>query len=118
MTRERLQRYLARSGVASRRACEQLIAQGRVRVNGAQIRTPGTTVDAEHDRIEVDQRPVRPTSVRAYIALNKPLGMMSTASDPQGRPTVVDLINYPSRIYPVGRLDADSEGLLLLTDDG
>ena len=118
MSRERLQRYLARSGVASRRACEQLIVEGRVRVNGSPVRELGTSVDADHDRVEVDRRAVRPATVRTYVALNKPSGVVSTASDPQGRPTVVDLVEQSSRIYPVGRLDTDSEGLLLLTDDG
>jgi 23S rRNA pseudouridine2605 synthase len=118
MTRERLQRYLARSGVASRRACEQLIVDGRVRVNGAPVRELGTQVDADSDRVEVDRRPVRPSAVHTYLALNKPVGVVSTVNDPQGRQTVLDLVDHPSRIYPVGRLDADSEGLLLLTDDG
>lgn len=118
MTRERLQRYLARSGVASRRASERLIVDGRVWVNGTLVRELGTSVDADHDRVEVDRRPVRPSVTHTYLALNKPVGVVSTASDPQGRPTVVDLVRQPSRVYPVGRLDADSEGLLLLTDDG
>jgi 23S rRNA pseudouridine2605 synthase len=118
MIRERLQRYLARSGVASRRACEQLIADGRVRVNGEPVVMPGTSVDADADRVEVDGRPVRPTTTRTYIMLHKPTGVVSTASDPQGRPTVLQLVSSPVRVYPVGRLDADSEGLLLLTDDG
>jgi 23S rRNA pseudouridine2605 synthase len=118
MSRERLQRYLARSGVASRRACEQLIVDGRVRVNGTLVRVLGTSVDADSDRVDVDRRPVRPASVLSYFALNKPAGVMSTASDPQGRPTVLDLVDSPNRVYPVGRLDWDSEGLLLLTDDG
>jgi len=118
MSRERLQRYLARSGVASRRACEQLIVDGRVRVNGSPVRELGTSVDADSDRVEVDRRPVRPTAVLTYLALNKPIGVVSTASDPEGRRTVVELVDHPSRIFPVGRLDSDSEGLLLLTDDG
>jgi 23S rRNA pseudouridine2605 synthase len=118
MTRERLQRFLARSGVASRRACEQLIAEGRVRVNGQPVVIPGTSVDADADRVEFDGRPVRPTNRRTYIALHKPTGVVSTADDPQGRPTVLQLVDTSHRVYPVGRLDADSEGLLLLTDDG
>jgi 23S rRNA pseudouridine2605 synthase len=95
-----------------------LIAAGRVRVNGESVTTPGTTVDADQDRVEVDSRPVRPTSTRAYVALYKPVGVVSTVSDPQGRETVIDLMQHPGRLYPVGRLDYDSEGLLLLTDDG
>lgn len=118
MMQERLQRYLARSGVASRRACERLITEGRVSVNGQPVTLLGTSIDAEADRVEVDRRPIRPASLRTYIALNKPVGVVSTASDPQGRQTVVDLVGQADRVYPVGRLDADSEGLLLLTDDG
>ena len=118
MSRERLQQYLARSGVASRRASEQLIVEGRVRVNGSPVRVLGTSVDAEHDRVEVDRQRVLPPAARTYLALNKPIGVVSTASDPQGRRTVVDLVDSPSRVYPVGRLDNDSEGLMLLTDDG
>ena len=118
MPQERLQRFLARSGVASRRASERLIVQGRVRVNGDAVMELGTLVDAERDRVQVDDRPVRPSAVRVYLALNKPVGVVSTAHDPQGRPTVVDLAGQPSRVYPVGRLDTDSEGLILLTNDG
>jgi len=118
VTRERLQRFLARSGVASRRASERLIADGRVRVNGTPVTAMGSTVDADVDRVEVDDQPVRPTEQHTYVALNKPVGVVSTASDPRGRETVVDLVGVPARLYPVGRLDYDSEGLLLLTDDG
>jgi 23S rRNA pseudouridine2605 synthase len=118
MTRERLQRYLARSGVASRRASERLIAEGRVRVNGTPVTTMGASVDADVDRVEVDAQPVCPMVQHTYVALHKPIGVVSTASDPRGRETVVDLVRLPARLYPVGRLDYDSEGLILLTDDG
>jgi 23S rRNA pseudouridine2605 synthase len=118
VTRERLQKYLARSGVASRRASEQIIVGGRVRVNGQQTVELGTTVDPEHDRIEVDGRAVRPPRTLSYLALNKPIGVVSTASDPRGRRTVLDLVPDDARLFPVGRLDYDSEGLILLTDDG
>ena len=118
MTRERLQKYLARCGVASRRASEQIIAAGRVRVNGQVTAEPGTTVDPEADRVEVDGWPVQPPARHAYILLNKPIGVVSTASDPRGRKTVMDLVPDDARLYPVGRLDYDSEGLILLTDDG
>lgn len=118
MTRERLQKYLARCGVASRRASEGLIAEGRVRVNGSVTAAPGTTVDPAADRVEVDGRVVRPPADHTYVMLNKPIGVVSTASDPRGRRTVVDLVPSDARLYPVGRLDYDSEGLLLLTDDG
>jgi len=118
VTRERLQKYLARCGVASRRACERIIVEGRVRVNGAVARELGTTVDPEQDRVELDGRPVRPPTTQTSVALNKPLGVVSTVSDPQGRPTVLDYVDLPARLYPVGRLDYDSEGLIILTDDG
>ena len=114
---ERLQKVLAARGVASRRAAEQLIAEGRVSVDGSVVRELGTRV-AENARIEVDGRAVPPAGRRSYIALHKPVGVVSTVSDPQGRRTVRDLVRAPGRLYPVGRLDADSSGLLLLTDDG
>jgi pseudouridine synthase len=112
-----LQKVLAARGVASRRAAEQLIAEGRVSVDGSVVRELGTRV-AENARIEVDGRAVPPAGRRSYIALHKPVGVVSTVSDPQGRRTVRDLVRAPGRLYPVGRLDADSSGLLLLTDDG
>jgi pseudouridine synthase len=115
--RERLARYLARSGVASRRRAEAVIAAGRVAVNGVVVTTPAFDVDPERDRVTVDGRPVRPEP-KVYLMLNKPPGYVSTVSDPQGRPTVLDLVPRMGRLYPVGRLDAESEGLLLLTNDG
>lgn len=118
---ERLQKYLAECGVASRRACEQLIAAGRVSVNGAVVTRPGSSVEAGADRVEVDGRPVRPED-RVYLAVHKPPGFLCTSRDPQGRPTVMDLLDrgpHPDvRLYTVGRLDGDSEGLLLVTNDG
>jgi 23S rRNA pseudouridine2605 synthase len=118
MTRERLQKYLARCGVASRRASEQIIVGGRVRVNGEVSTELGTSVDPERDRVEVDGRAVVPPTDHTYVLLNKPIGVVSTASDPQGRHTVLDFVDATARLYPVGRLDYDSEGLMLLTDDG
>jgi 23S rRNA pseudouridine2605 synthase len=118
VTQERLQKYLARCGVASRRASEKIIADGRVRVNGQLAREVGISVDPEHDRVEVDGWVVQPPTTLTYIALNKPIGVVSTVSDPRGRRTVLDLVPDDARLYPVGRLDYDSEGLLLLTDDG
>ncbi len=114
---ERLQKVLAAAGLGSRRACEVLIEEERVTVNG-EVAALGRRVDPEHDRIEVDglRVPVRPGLV-TYL-LNKPKGVVTTASDPQGRPTVVELVPSEPRIFPVGRLDADTEGLLLLTNDG
>lgn len=110
---------MARCGVASRRASEMLIEAGRVTVNGVTVTRPGTTVDADVDRVEVDGRLIRPPSNLQYVMLNKPRGYVTTARDPQGRPTVMDLVkDIENRLYPVGRLDVDTEGLLLLTNDG
>jgi 23S rRNA pseudouridine2605 synthase len=114
---ERLQKILAQAGLGSRRTCEELIAEGRVRVNG-EVATLGTRADPEHDAIEVDGAIVGVRQGLVHYLLNKPAGVVTTASDPQGRPTVVDLVPAEPRVYPVGRLDADTEGLLLLTNDG
>jgi 23S rRNA pseudouridine2605 synthase len=115
---ERLQKALASAGVASRRTCEQLITAGRVTVNGHIVRELGTRVDMARDNIQVDGKPIhRPTRL-VYLMLHKPVGVVSTADDPQGRKTVVDLVDIPERVFPIGRLDADSEGLILLTNDG
>ncbi|HEV8670069.1 MAG TPA: pseudouridine synthase [Candidatus Limnocylindria bacterium] len=113
----RLQKVMADRGVASRRYAETLISEGRVRVDGEVITTLGTRV-APDARIEVDGRPVAPPSPHRYILLNKPVGIVSSANDELGRRTVVDHIGSRERLYPVGRLDTDSEGLLLLTNDG
>ena len=114
---ERLQKALARAGVASRRAAEELIAAGRVRVNGQAVTEMGRRVWPT-DRVEVDGRPLGGPARPVYLALNKPTGYVTTARDPEGRPTVFELIRSSVRVYPVGRLDWDSEGLLLLTNDG
>lgn len=114
---ERLQKVLARSGIASRRVCEDLIVEGRVKVGGAPARL-GQRVDPATVEIEVDGARVSVAPGLVYYLLNKPAGVVTTASDPQGRPTVVDLVPDEPRVFPVGRLDADSEGLLLLTNDG
>jgi 23S rRNA pseudouridine2605 synthase len=118
LSAERLQKVLASAGIASRRDCEEYIAAGRVMVNGKVVRIPGTRVDPEHDEILVDGRPIGKIHHRTYVMLHKPAGVVSTTDDPQGRPTVIDLVNLEQRLFPVGRLDYDSEGLLLLTDDG
>ncbi len=114
---ERLQKVLARIGIGSRRACEDLIAEGRVTVNGV-VPLPGRRVDPAVDRVELDgvPLPVRPGLV--HYLLNKPAGVVSTAEDTHGRPTVVSLVPADPRVFPVGRLDLDSEGLLVLTNDG
>jgi 23S rRNA pseudouridine2605 synthase len=114
----RLAKYLAHAGVASRRAAESLIAGGRVSLDGAVVTDPATDV-SEASRITLDGRPLEGPEPRISYALNKPLGVVSTARDTHGRPTVVDLVPDPGvRLYPVGRLDADTSGLMLLTNDG
>jgi 23S rRNA pseudouridine2605 synthase len=112
----RLAKYLAHAGVASRRAAEQLIAAGRVSVGGEPVTDPARDVD-ESSGVAVDGRPVVPEPHEVH-ALNKPAGVVSTARDTHGRPTVVELVRSRRRLYPVGRLDADSTGLILLTNDG
>src|SRR4249919_3111992 len=111
----RLNAWLARAGVASRRGADELIKAGRVTVNGE--RGLLNTFVATHDRVELDGQPLAKQSV-AYVVLNKPAGVVTTASDPQGRPTVVGLVHHAARVVPVGRLDADTTGVLLLTNDG
>lgn len=114
---ERIQKVLAAAGVASRRAVEEMVAEGRITVNGQPARL-GQRVDPDQDKVEVDGNPVGLRTDLVYYLLNKPSGVVTTASDPQGRPTVVDMVPGEPRVFPVGRLDADSEGLLLLTNDG
>ncbi len=114
---ERLQKVLASTGWGSRRICEELIAEGRVTVNG-EVAVLGRRVDAENDLIEVDGAPVGVRPGLVYYLLNKPSGVVTTAKDTHGRTTVVDLVPKEPRVFPVGRLDADTEGLLLLTNDG
>jgi 23S rRNA pseudouridine2605 synthase len=118
---ERLARFLAHAGVASRRHAEGLIAAGRVQVNGMIVREQGSRVDPERDVVLVDGKVVEVGSKQVYIMLHKPMGYLSTVSDPEGRPTVLDLLPVELRklrVYPVGRLDVDTSGLLLLTNDG
>jgi 23S rRNA pseudouridine2605 synthase len=114
---ERVQKILARSGYGSRRECETFISQGRVKVNGRVIKL-GDKADAQTDQITFDDRPVQVQTTFVYIALYKPRGVLSAAYSPEGRKTVCDLVDIPTRLYPVGRLDIDSEGLILLTNDG
>jgi pseudouridine synthase len=118
---ERLARFLAHAGVASRRHAEALIAEGRVQVNGVPVMAQGTRIDPLHDRVSVDGRLIQGTTKHVYVLLHKPVGYVTTAHDPQGRPTVLDLLPADLRalrVYPVGRLDIDTSGLLLLTNDG
>jgi len=114
---ERLQKVLAALGWGSRRICEDLIAEGRVTVNG-DVAELGRRVDTLIDLIAVDGVPIGSRPDLVYYLLNKPRGVISTANDPQGRPTVVDIVPQSPRVFPVGRLDAETEGLLLLTNDG
>jgi pseudouridine synthase len=118
---ERLARFLAHAGIASRRHAEALITAGRVQVNGVTITAHGTHIHPERDEVLVDGKPVRPSTRQVYLLLHKPVGYVTTAHDPQGRPTVLDLLPAELRalrVYPVGRLDRDTSGLLLLTNDG
>ncbi len=114
---ERLQKILSRAGFGSRRKCEELIAKGRVTVNG-QIATLGMKADPQTDKITVNEKPVELGEELVYIAVNKPRNVISAASPQDNRNTVRDLVDVPGHIYPVGRLDVDSEGLILLTNDG
>jgi len=114
---ERLQKVLARAGIGSRRVCEDLIADGRVSVNGV-VAGLGDRADPESDLVEVDGTAIGIRQGLVHYLFNKPTGVVSTASDPQGRPTVVGLVPEEPRVVPVGRLDTDTEGLLLLTNDG
>ena len=116
---ERLQKYMASCGVASRRKCEEIIAEGRVKVNGVTVREAGLKIQPGKDRVTVDGKEIIPANKPVYIMLNKPVGYVSTVRDQFMRPTVLDLVRgVKGRIYPVGRLDYDSEGLILLTNDG
>ncbi len=114
---ERLQKVMARAGVASRRVCEDYIIDGRVTVNGEPARL-GQRIDPEADAVEVDRVPVTLDPTLVHYLLNKPAGVVTTASDPQGRPTVVEMVPDEPRVFPVGRLDLETEGLLIVTNDG
>jgi 23S rRNA pseudouridine2605 synthase len=119
MSAERLQKIIAAAGIASRRKAEELISSGRVQVNGQVVTELGTKADPDHDHIRVDGKLLRGRERYSYIVLNKPKGYVTTVSDPEHRPTVMDLVRgVRGRLYPVGRLDWASEGLLLLTNDG
>ena len=119
MASERLQKIMAASGIASRRKAEEIIAAGRVTLNGKVVTEQGTKADPERDEICVDGKPLRKAERLVYYLLNKPKGYVATVSDPEGRPTVMDLLpRRGERVYPVGRLDYASEGLLLMTNDG
>lgn len=115
----RLQKVIAASGVASRRAAETMIREGRVTVNGKVVRVLGTCIDPSKDHVKIDGRHVQPTEPEVFVLLHKPPGYVTTMNDPQGRPTIADLVEKVKvRVFPVGRLDYDTEGLLLLTNNG
>lgn len=114
---ERLQKVLAAAGIGSRRACDELIAQGRVTVDG-EVAELGQRVDPHHAEVRVDGERVNVNPELVHLMLNKPRGVVTTADDPDGRPTVVEMVDIGQRIFPVGRLDMDTEGLLILTNDG
>ncbi len=113
----RLQKFLAEAGIASRRKCEQLITAGKIKVNGQIISELGYKIDEHQDRVEYQGKPVKPASGKIYLAINKPLGYICSASASQGK-SVLELVDIKERIYSVGRLDKDSTGLLILTNDG
>lgn len=116
--KERLQKYMADCGVASRRACEEIILSGRVKVNHIVIDELGFKVDNERDEISVDGKTIKLVVKKLYIAFNKPTGVVSTVKDERGRKTLLDIVKVTERIYPIGRLDYDTSGLILLTNDG
>lgn len=115
---ERLQKYMARCGVASRRKCEEIILLGKVKVNNKTVNELGYKIDADNDKVTVDNKLIKPEEKKVYIALNKPEGYVSTVKDEKGRKTIIDLIKIKERVYPIGRLDYDTSGLILLTNDG
>ena len=115
---ERLQKYLANCGVASRRKCEEYISQGKVKVNGEVVTELGTKINPEKDVVEFENKRVRENSKHVYILLNKPIGYVTTSEDQFGRDTVLDLVKVRERIVPVGRLDMYTSGALILTNDG
>lgn len=115
---ERLQKYMARCGVASRRKCEELILEGKVKIDGNVVTELGTKVIEGKNIVQVQGRVIKPEEDKVYILLNKPVGYISAVSDDRGRKTIIDLVNVKERIFPIGRLDYDTSGLILLTNDG
>lgn len=115
---ERLQKYMASCGIASRRKCEEIILQSRVKVNGRTVNELGFKIDGEKDLVTLDGKLIKKEKNKVYIALNKPKGYVSTVKDERGRKTILDLVDVTERVYPIGRLDYDTSGLILLTNDG
>lgn len=118
MLKERLQKYMAACGVASRRKCEEIILQDRVKVNGTLVNELGFKVDPELDTVSIDGDIITLEEKKVYIALNKPEGYVSTVKDERGRKTILDLVSVKERVFPIGRLDYNTSGLILLTNDG
>lgn len=115
----RLQKFMADCGVASRRACEVMISEGRVKVDGKIVKVQGIKIDPINTKVEVDNELISATKTKSYLAFNKPAGILSTMSDPEGRPSLQDFFgSWPDRLFHVGRLDKESEGLIILTNDG
>lgn len=114
----RLNKLLSSRGIGARRKCDAIVAEGRVRVNGRVVLAPGTMIDERRDRVEVDGRPLPKSQKHSYFVINKPVGVITTLDDPQGRRTIAEFLPRGRRLFPVGRLDADTSGLLLLTNDG
>ncbi|WP_346873871.1 pseudouridine synthase [Clostridium sp. UBA5988] len=115
---ERLQKYMARCGVASRRKCEEIILSNRVKVDGNIVKELGTKIDSRVNEVRVDDKVIKPEEKKIYIALNKPIGYISSVKDDRGRKTLLDIVKVDERIYPIGRLDYDTSGLIFLTNDG
>ena len=115
----RLQKFMADCGVASRRACEVMISEGRVKVDGKIVKVQGIKIDPINTKVEVDNELISAAKTKTYLAFNKPAGILSTMSDPEGRPSLQDFFgSWPDRLFHVGRLDKESEGLIILTNDG
>lgn len=115
---ERLQKYMARCGIASRRKCEEIILANRVKIDDIIVNELGAKVDSSKNVVKVDEKIIFPEEKKVYIALNKPIGYLSTVKDDRGRKTLLDLVKVEERIYPIGRLDYDTSGLIFLTNDG
>jgi len=118
MTETRINKYISASGILSRRKADEFILQGRITVNNITVTEPGFKIDTEKDNVSIDGEAIKPPGKKVYILLNKPINTISSVSDDKKRTTVVDLINIPERIFPVGRLDYDTSGLMVLTNDG
>jgi len=118
MSEERLQKYIANCGISSRRKAEELILQGKVEVNGELVTQLGFKVDTNKDEVYIDGKLIKPVEEKIYIKLNKPTGYVTTVKDQFDRKCVIDLVNISERVYPIGRLDYDTSGLILLTNDG